>query len=393
MRTLSFFLLAFILFSCSNKEEEGTTNEKLETNVWISGQIKNLENKTVKLIVTLDQGPITLGETTSDKKGNFKLEGSINGFGIYQVLFGEGQDKSLPLPLNVNDKLEISGDFSTIEKEPTFKGTNWSNYLTDFFGVFNEFASKQERIIVNPSISDENKLEQIIDLKKPLDEFVISAIKKDPANEANIIFYNALLPSMGYEFWDESNLEIVKLMADAYQEKYTDSPFGRSIPNQYAQLEREYNEFVEYQKNGGGAQATGGKAPDIALANPDGKVMRLSELKGKYVLIDFWASWCAPCRRENPNVVRLYDKYSSKGFEIFSVSLDKDGNAWKRAIESDNLKWKFHVSDLKQWESSVIPLYGFNAIPHTVLINPKGDIIATNLRGESLERKLSELFD
>jgi thiol-disulfide isomerase/thioredoxin len=120
--------------------------------------------------------------------------------------------------------------------------------------------------------------------------------------------------------------------------------------------------------------------------------MRLSDLKGKVVLLDFWASWCGPCRAENPNVVKLYNKYSTKGFSVFSVSLDNDVQAWKRAIKSDGLVWPYHVSDLKQWESPLVQLYKFEGIPFTVLLDKKGNIVAKNLRGKALELKLKELL-
>ena len=115
-------------------------------------------------------------------------------------------------------------------------------------------------------------------------------------------------------------------------------------------------------------------------------------MKGKVVLIDFWASWCGPCRRENPNVVRLYEKYKETGFEIFSVSLDKDKSSWIKAINDDRLMWDNHVSDLKYWNSEAAKLYGISSIPSTILLDREGKIIANNLRGRELENKLREIF-
>jgi peroxiredoxin len=140
------------------------------------------------------------------------------------------------------------------------------------------------------------------------------------------------------------------------------------------------------------AIAVGQPAPEIALNDTEGKLRKLSDLKGKTVLIDFWASWCGPCRRENPNVVAAYNKYNKDGFEVFSVSLDKAKDAWLQAIESDGLIWPNHVSDLKWWESEAAKTYNVHSIPFTVLVDKEGKILGHNLRGPMLEDKLKAIY-
>lgn len=137
---------------------------------------------------------------------------------------------------------------------------------------------------------------------------------------------------------------------------------------------------------------TGSMAPEITMKDPNGNERKLSSLRGKIVMIDFWASWCRPCRMENPNVVKLYKKYHDAGFDIFSVSLDKNKGDWVRAIAADGLEWENHVSDLQGWTSSGGAAYNVTSVPCTVLIDKEGRILAKNLRGAELERKLKEIF-
>jgi len=177
----------------------------------------------------------------------------------------------------------------------------------------------------------------------------------------------------------DQNQKFHQEVLKALYEKYPDHPLVK--------------ERFKQETSSASVTAVGAMAPDLAFENPEGKIMKLSDLKGNVVLLDFWAAWCRPCRMENPNVVKAYNKYHDKGFEVFSVSLDKDKASWIKAIEADGLIWPYHVSDLGYWQSQAAKIYGVSSIPATFLIGRDGRIVAKNLRGAALENALKELLE
>jgi thiol-disulfide isomerase/thioredoxin len=206
------------------------------------------------------------------------------------------------------------------------------------------------------------------------------------AQAASTAKIKALIPQMGSHLvalWATNFLPAEKEMASLLE---IADRLGKARPT-HPQVQQFVHNLERLQGVNEGAMA-----PEINLATPEGPSLALSSLRGKYVLIDFWASWCGPCRRENPNVVKTYANYKDKGFEIYGVSLDQNREAWLKAIETDKLVWK-HVSDLQYWSSAGAQAYQVNSIPQTFLLDPAGRIIAKGLRGAALDQYLAQLFE
>ncbi|MDG1742388.1 MAG: TlpA disulfide reductase family protein [Crocinitomicaceae bacterium] len=383
-----FFSLG-VLISCSEEVkplEDENRSEELITNIEISGAIKNNGNNGVFLEARSPNGIISIAETTSDASGNFLLNGNIPAFGLYQLRLGDNTQNTIPLTLVPNDKLNIEANIENYTSSPILSGTSWSRVMTDYMKLYSDFQIAQAALMADKGNKTNEELTQNYQqLKALVDSFAIAQMLADPGNPFNVVLISAASPEMGFNDWNPDNLDVLNTVCNAYMKSFPNSPMTNSLSEHVFQIETNYKQHIA---NTSGTFA----APEIKLNNPDGVELSLSGLKGKYVLIDFWASWCGPCRRENPNVVRLYNTYKNKGFTIFSVSLDDNAEAWKEAIKKDGLTWPNHVSDLLKWNSPLPQLYGFSGIPHTVLLNKEGNIIGVGLRGEKLEQKLKEIF-
>lgn len=390
MKNLFYFLmLVFVFTSCGGTDdaEAVDVDDELVDNFTISGKIEGAGNQMLYVEAQSQQGVVSVAQGKTSADGSFEMKGNIPGFGLYQFRLGDLPNNLILLTLVPNDHLKIQATAESFSKTPMASNTRWAKNLTDYMVLLTDFREKQAEISAKMGeYSEEERMEKYMVLKEKMDAFALDRMKKDPGNPFNLILSTHAVPATDFADWDPANLELLRKVAEAMQKDFAGSTMANMMSRQVYDIEVAYDQYLA---NSSGTRP----APEIALNNPYGKEIRLSSLRGKYVLIDFWASWCAPCRQESPNVVRLYNKYKDKGFTVYSVSLDDNREKWIEAIEKDGLVWPNHVSDLLQWKSPMPQLYGFNGIPHTVLLNPEGNIIGTGLRGPALEQKLKELFE
>lgn len=382
-------LTALLLFtSCSNDGADSLEPEETQDNFTIEGTIEGAANTAFYLEMQGEQGSVEIvAEVKSDDSGKFSMKGHIADIGLFQLRMGESSMNRILLTLVPDDKLSIQASTETFASKPKATGTSWAQVMSDYMVKVTAFRDEQSKLSkLRGTISDEELNQKYLALKAIMDDFALTQMKKNPGNPFNIVLSTYAVPSMDFQDWNPESLTILKQVAEAFTKNYASSPVSATLSAQVYQIELAYDQHLA---NSSGTRP----APEIALKNPEGKEIRLSSLRGNYVLIDFWASWCAPCRQESPNVVKMYNKYKNKGFTVYSVSLDDNAEAWKAAIAKDGMVWPNHVSDLLQWKSPMPQLYGFNGIPHTVLVNKEGMIIGTGLRGAALEQKLKEIFE
>ncbi|TXC78484.1 TlpA family protein disulfide reductase [Luteibaculum oceani] len=286
---------------------------------------------------------------------------------------------------------EIKADFrESITQNTRFEGPQESTDFNEVHTFTQELNKKRQQLNTDfqaGQIDRMGAMNRFNEINQEWSDYARNFVDQHPNSPAVLSCLSVYHPI--------EDLEIYKSTLQALKPRMGGSDYIKNLEAQITRNEGQATAYLQQKKAEEEREkllAEGNVAPEISLPNPDGKVINLSDLRGKYVLIDFWASWCKPCRRENPNVVNAYKKYKSKGFEILSVSLDKNKSAWVNAIKSDNMTWK-HVSDLKFWNSEAAQKYGVNSIPFTLLIDPEGKIVAKNLRGEALHNTLAKLLN
>jgi len=305
--------------------------------------------------------------------------------------------------LGGNDSIFVRCDFPRMTENYKASGISEASDLNELVALLDVFYRTQspnlDKLQTLTAGSEADAIiKEVLFAKAPIHDKALSFLSSKPKSALSQLMAFQLFPEMGLQHWDKSYGDALGSLLEVYQNEYPEARFTRGLESNLNAWQQAYEQTLRAEKRKsfyGDMNRNvdiGSPAPDIWMDKPDGTDMKLSDLKGQYVLIDFWASWCGPCRQENPNVVRLYNKYKDKGFTVFSVSLDDNAANWKAAIERDQLSWPHHVSDLLKWNSVAVPLYQFQGIPHTVLIDKKGTIIAKNLRGQQLEQKLQELF-
>jgi peroxiredoxin len=320
--------------------------------------------------------------------GSFSLTGSAPTQEIFELVFG---NNVIAVPL-INDAAEVKVNVDLAKKDDFYEvsGSEASNQLKDLVNIFGKKNYEVER-----TMADLDSLKQA----NAPDSLQLGAIaQKDAAvQDLNTYLKQAINTN--------SNPTICALALGWSSRSFSKSEFESSLTdllknypdiNVLQGLKQSYDQQLAQmaQQNHQDSASTwiGKQAPDLALPDVNGHPVSLTSFRGKYLLVDFWASWCGPCRAENPNVVKAYNEFKGKNFAILGVSLDKEKGAWQEAVRSDNLDWS-QVSDLKFWSSKAVETFKFDGIPFNVLIDPQGKVIAESLRGDDLENKLKEVLN
>ncbi len=380
MKTLFLLFSAIIFFSCQSTSKPGLT---------VKGQLKNqpagtkvyLEELTYSTRNALDSAEL-------DSRGNFKIEEIILKNGLYQLRMGSANGIFLVLD-EKNSNVELTADTSDITNYTyKVKGSAPSEQLRKFIVQTKNYGESFGRAMAtykqNVNAETPDSIVKKYENELAVADSTFRLYAKNVADTAsNPILAIFAISNLDYE----RDSETYDKLAARMKVQQTSIPFVQS----YVQMVDDQKSRSQQNEMGAKFQ-TGAAVPDIELQDMNGNIRKLSSLHGSVVLLDFWASWCGPCRRENPSVVKAYESYKDKGFTVFSVSLDTNKDKWIEGIKKDQLMWPDHVSDLQGWKSSVCETFGVRAIPQNYLLDKEGKIIASNLRGEELIKTLEGIF-
>jgi peroxiredoxin len=393
-------LTGILFFSCKEKSKQsfrvtGSIRNADKLSSPVAGGIADQGSSKSSLKVYLeeigygrDQAPIIIDSAKiTGSMGHFDLSGSGKNDEVFELVFGEN---GLQVPL-INDASEIQVDVDPTAKDELYsiKGSEGSRQLQDLISNYSKKSA-----LLDKSFAD------IDSLKKHGSGDSVLAIYTDTKNaslnDLNIYLKNFMNrtenPTLAVIALGWATQSFAKPEFDSaiitLTKKYPDNIVLKNMKRSYeAQAARQ----AELEKQEEANSWVGKEAPDFSMPDVNGKNISLASFRGKYVLVDFWASWCAPCRGENPNVVRAYQQYKNKNFTVLGVSLDKKKDSWVQAIKDDQLNWT-QISDLKFWSSKAVDIFKFESIPFNILVDPQGKIIAQQLRGDALENKLKELL-
>ena len=376
MKKIIYFFLTILIIGCNQSQDKNTYHL----------EYVHQTNEPIYIFKIDNNNPVKIDSSVS-KSGKHEFDINLKGADIFLV--GSQPQKSIlfiGVPNKSNQFLFLEGDYSKLKVQ----GDSINIILQDHFKYRNGIISEIQKI---NNLNDQEKIILKNNILAKYQEYLKKFINQNQQSPSIIMVLGEIQNPV--EFMDELLL-IKEVIINQFENQKYLTDINNAIENANQQKkflaqqeDRAIQELDQRKKLG---LEIGARAPEIALSDVNGKIIKLSSLKGNVVLIDFWASWCRPCRAENPNVVKLYNKYKNKNFTIYSISLDQDRKKWIDAINQDQLSWPNHVSELTGWKSTPGIQYGVSSIPKTFLIDKDGIIIGYDLRGSNLEKKLSELL-